>query len=160
MSVYADPSDVRLALSPGGDEADTGSAASLSDEDLNAALDDAMEEIDGKIRGRYSLPFTDVPPIVARVATDLAAFFATLTYRRGDPIQPGDPVLLRYNAAEALLTQIQKGMIDLDDTAVLAQGGQPVVANVLTGNLFDTDDFPVPPAFPVLTTPGFRHWPF
>jgi phage gp36-like protein len=160
MSAYTDVPTLRLALSPGGDETDVGSAASLQDRDLEAAIADATDEVDGKIRSRYSLPFDPVPTIIGRIATDIAGFLATLTYRRGDPIQPGDPVLLRYNAAEALLTQIQTGKIDLDATATPGPGGAPVVANVLTGNLFDTDDFPIPPAFPVLTTPGFRHRSF
>lgn len=118
MADYTDVPAVRLALSPGGDESDVGSAASLADSDLQAAVDDATDEINGKIGGRYSLPLviSPTPSILSRIARDIAAYFATLTYRRGDPIVTGDPVQLRYNAAESLLTQIQNGTIQLDPT--------------------------------------------
>lgn len=114
MADYTDVGAVRLALSPGGDGSDLGSAASLADPDLLSAVDDATNEINGKIAARYTLPIEPQPAILNRIARDIAAYFATLTYRRGDPILPGDPVQLRYNAAEALLAQIQAGTLVLD----------------------------------------------
>lgn len=120
MADYADVAAVRLALSPNGDATDSGSAASLADTDLQAALDDATDEVNGKISGRYGDPvsISPVPTILTRITRDIAAYFATLTFRRGDPILAGDPVQLRYNAAESLLTQIQNGTLALGaDTA-------------------------------------------
>lgn len=119
MTTYAAPADVRLVLSPGGDTTDVESAASLSDPDLQAAIQAAQDEVDGKISGRYPLPIaTPVPDILMRITRDIGAWGATLTYRRGDPIDPHDAVQLRYNAAEALLTQIQNGQLALGtDTA-------------------------------------------
>lgn len=115
MADYTDTGSVRLALSPGGDESDTGSAASLGDADLQAAIDDATDEINGKIAARYTIPFPDpAPTLLARICRDIASYFATLTMRGGDPVLPGEPILLRYNAAEALLAQIQAGTLVLD----------------------------------------------
>lgn len=116
MADYTDVAAVRLALSPGGDDTDLGTAASLDDADLQAAIDDATDEINGKIATRYQLPLSPVPTILNRIARDIAAYFATLTFRRGDPLVANDPVQLRYNAAEALLTQIQNGTLTLDST--------------------------------------------
>lgn len=113
MSDYADLTAVRLALSPGGDETDSGSAASLQDGDLQAALDDATNEVNAKIGAAYTTPVVPAPAILARITRDIAAYFAMLTYRRGDPPDVRDPVQLRYDAAEALLTQVQNGTVVL-----------------------------------------------
>lgn len=116
MADYTDVDAVRLALSPGGDNSDLGSAASLGDADLQAAVDDATDEINGKIATRYQLPLVAAPSILNRIARDIAAYFATLTQRGSDPIAATEPVALRYTAAESLLTQIQNGTIAIDPT--------------------------------------------
>lgn len=124
-ATYAVPTDVRLALSPEGDPADVGSAASLEDPDLQAALNSAQDEVDGKIGGRYTLPLTaPYPDILMRITRDIAAWLATLTYLRGDPLLATNPVQLRYNAAEALLTQIQNGTLSLG--AISTDGPDPM----------------------------------
>lgn len=144
---YTDPGTVRVALSPDGDDTDTGTAASMSDNDLNAAIQQADDEIDGKLFGQYVVPFTDTPPLVANIATTIAAYLATLTFRRGNPIDPNDPVRLRYNMAETALAQIMSGaitLIDVDVPPSPSAGGAPVVVNVLAGPLFNPSDYPVP----------------
>lgn len=131
---YTDPATVRLALSPGGDEADQGSAASLGDPDLLAAIADATNEVDGKLAGRYQVPFSDpAPDQVQTLTTDIACYLATLTARRGDPLLSGDPVLLRYTRAEQLLAQLQSGTMVLPG----ATGGSD--ANELMPVWTDTD---------------------
>ena len=39
---------------------------------LETALHEATSEIDAALRGRYRLPVTDVPPVLRRIAVDLA----------------------------------------------------------------------------------------
>lgn len=39
---------------------------------LNTALDEASSEIDAALRGRYRLPVNPVPPILRRIAVDIA----------------------------------------------------------------------------------------
>lgn len=155
MADYTDVSAVRLALSPGGDESDTGSAASLADADLQAAIDDATDEVNGKITARYPLPIAaPVPSILARICRDIAAYFATLTYRRGDPLLPGDPVALRYKAAEDLLTQIQTGMLSLGTDSIDGPGLSPIWPDPNSTTLYDGDNGPIDYP-PVLGGPRF-----
>lgn len=146
MADFTDVDAVRVALSPGGDDTDVGSAASLSDEDLQVAVDDSTDEINGKITARYGspLPFTTPPTILARISRDIAAYFATLTYRRGDPIITGDPVQLRYNAAEALLTQIQNGTIVIDAGNPSGEADLlPIFVDPSNTTLYDGDNGPI-----------------
>lgn len=143
MTAYATPTTVRVALSPGGDPTDVGSAASLSDSDLQDAIDEATAEVDGRIRGRYSLPFTTVPSLVSSITRDIAGYLATLTDRRGDPIPPGDPVALRYARAQTLLNQVATGALELDadpPTPAATSGSRPF-ANPYSGSLFGGETY-------------------
>lgn len=120
---YTDPATVRVALSPGGDDTDLGSAASLSDADLLAKISDATDEVDSKLGDRYTVPFTDpIPALVGTITTAISAYLATLTYRRGDPLVTGDPVVLAYQRAEQMLTQLQAGTMALPNQTT---GGDP-----------------------------------
>lgn len=163
MTNYAAPADVRLALSPDGDQTDVESAASLEDGDLNAAIQAAQDEVDGKIAARYQLPLVTVPDILMRITRDIAGWLATLTYRRGDPIDPHDPVQLRYNAAEALLTQIQLGTLALGTDVNDGPDLVPVFGDTSAGTvLFGVYDPPCGPEYPPITGryPGFYPYPY
>lgn len=52
------------------------------------------------------------PDIIQSITLDIAAYYATLSYRKNKPIEANDPVLLRYNDAIADLKAIQEGQID------------------------------------------------
>lgn len=149
---YTDPSTVRLALSPDGDQMDVGSAASLGDPDLAAAIADASDEVNARLGGMYAVPFTDpVPDLVVTITVAIAGYLATLTYRRGDPLLPGDPVGLRYARAQSLLGQLSTGAATLGATGsppAQTTGAAPVVTNALSGDLFTPADFPVPSRYP------------
>lgn len=128
---YASPDDVRSVLAPGRDT-DASTAASMSDGDLQAALDDAATEIDSRLRGRVATPLDPVPGIAKDVNRDIAAYLATLTFRRGDPLPPEDPVRLRYMRATGLLDRLAKGEIEIAETPA----SEAAVVNSYDGELF------------------------
>jgi phage gp36-like protein len=131
---YTTRDEVRLALSPDGDVTDEGSAASLADNDLDDAVADAQAEVDGKIGGgRFNA--ATVPELVQNLTRDIAAYLATLTHRRGDPIDPNDPVQKRYDRAQSLLAGIQSGKIELSGEPE-ADSVDATIANVYEGDLF------------------------
>lgn len=145
---YTDPDVVRLALSPGGDDSDVGSAASLDDPDLEAAISDATDEVNAKLAGRYAVPFADpAPDLIKTLTTAIAGYLVTLTYRRGDPLLTGDPVLLRYTRAELMLAQLQSGAMILDpgSTSPAPDASEliPVYANPACTTLLDTRNPPL-----------------
>lgn len=148
---YTDPDAVRLALTPGGDQTDKGSAAGLADPDLQSAIQDATDEVNAKLSGRYTVPFGDpVPDLVATITVSIAGYLATLTYRRGDPLDPAHPVALRYQRAEQMLTQLQNGSATLSgvSTPPSSSVSEAVVVNELDFDYFTPGDFPIRPAEP------------
>ena len=147
---YCLPSDVRLALASDGDPSDLSSAASLDDVTIQAACDEASSEIDARVSGRYTVPFQPdpisgtIPPLVLAIARDVAAYLATLTFRKGQPMLPTDPVLLRYTRAQMMLTQIQTGAATIQQPS--DDGQEPssttaTVVNQYVGNLFQMEEF-------------------
>jgi phage gp36-like protein len=84
---------------------------------LGRALLDADAEIDGYLATRYSLPLASTPPVLARLASDLAR------YRLCDDKAP-EAVRLRYEDAVRLLKAMAHGDVQLAGiTPVLAAGG-------------------------------------
>ena len=149
MTSYVTPTELRQILSPDADPtADTSSASSMSDAELQEAIDEAQTEVDAKLAARYTVPFSSIPPIVEKLTRDIAAWLATLVFRRGDPIDPNDPVQLRYNRAQANLLSIQSGKTELTTTTgpVSEDTAVPEVVNQFDGDLFTPDDFALGPA--------------
>lgn len=118
----------------------------MDDDAIELQIRDAQTEVDGRLRGRYSVPFGSwpgCPELIHNVVVDTAAYLATLTYRRGKDLTPNDPIVLRYNRARDLLKCIANGDVDLDtggdgDTpAPMTAGGlgapiNPVGSDLLT----------------------------
>jgi len=76
---------------------------------LQQALDDASAEIDGYLSGRFTLPLTDVPQVLNRLACDVAIY--RLQSLR--PIHDLADARLRYDDAIAMLTQVANGELAL-----------------------------------------------
>lgn len=140
-AAYAAVQDVRLALSPDG-LADAATAASLSDAELADALSEAQSEVDARLAAHYPTPFPagQVPVIVTAATRDIAAYLATLTFRRGEPLAPGDPVALRYQRALALLQDASRGIVELPAGPTSSPSQQVTVINAYEGTLFTLDD--------------------
>lgn len=156
-SYYVSPDEVRLILA--GSENNSGTAAGLSDADINEAITEAQQEVDGRLSDKYTTPFTSPPAIVVSITKNIAAYLATLTYRRGNPIQTTEPIALLYTRAQNLLAQIVSGAFPLqsptDGSDEAATG--PAVSNPTDGDLWSENDFRLiqQPGFSSLTTPIF-----
>jgi phage gp36-like protein len=71
---------------------------------IQRALDDATAEIDSYVGMRYPLPLTEVPPLIKRLACDIAR------YRLYDDAAP-EEVRARYDDAVSVLRKIAAGQI-------------------------------------------------
>jgi len=97
---------------------------------LQQALDDASAEIDGYL-GRFTLPLTDVPEVLNRLACDLAIY--RLQSLR--PIHDLADARRRYDDALAMLSKVASGEMTLgigadgNETAI-AQGAEEVIGPV------------------------------
>lgn len=85
---------------------------------LGRALADADAEIDGYLASRYNLPLPTVPPVLARIACDIAR------YRLWEDIA-SDDVRRRYEDARRLLEAISKGVVSLGLPANLPEAQKP-----------------------------------
>jgi len=98
---------------------------------LQQALDDASAEIDGYLAGRFTLPLTDVPEVLNRLACDVAIY--RLQSLR--PIHDLADARRRYDDALAMLTRVASGEMTLgigadgNETAI-AQGAEEVIGPV------------------------------
>ena len=127
---YCAPADVRQVLAPDGDAShDTATAASLSDAELLVAIADASAQVDASVGESYPTPFDPVPVLVRGLTRDVAAYLATLTYRRGNPLADDHPVALRYARARALLTDIATGRLSIEAGTVENSGAW--IVNIL-----------------------------
>jgi phage gp36-like protein len=76
---------------------------------VNNAIQDADEEIDGYLRGRYTLPLDTVPNLVKKISVDIAIY--NLYTRKSENVP--ETREKRYANAVKLLKQINQGLITL-----------------------------------------------
>jgi phage gp36-like protein len=95
---------------------------------LGRALADADSEIDGYLATRYTLPLPSTPPVVNRLACEIAR------YRLFDDGVP-ETVRVRYQDAVSLLKRLSSGEVQL-------AGISPVVVAGGTGNAVATRTAP------------------
>lgn len=77
---------------------------------VNKAISDAGEMIDGYLRARYALPLSPVPGLISTLACDIAVY---RLYARKVKLTPPEGVSERYKNALKQLEQIQKGGMTL-----------------------------------------------
>lgn len=87
---------------------------------VDQALDDAMAEIDIYLSNRYKLPLDPTPPVIKRVACDIAR------YRLYDNAAP-DEVRKRYEDATRLLRSLADGVTSLGLPGIVEPNGQVVI---------------------------------
>ena len=88
------------------DDANPGLGGSVNEEIVDEVIDESSVLINGRIRGRYSLPFSDVPPLLNKICIDLSIY--NLAQRRG---WLDDSMEKRYSNAMKLLEMIAEGDI-------------------------------------------------
>jgi hypothetical protein len=135
----------------------------MSDDLLNSACLRASAKISssiGQIYGTDSSGATiPVPEVIQQLTLSVAAYFATLSYRKNKPLDARDPVQLLYNDALLDLASIQKGANDPDPQPVSVGAARGKVINtvppaltpydsgtVLTRGRVEEDDYPYPGA--------------
>jgi phage gp36-like protein len=143
---YAIADDVRAAVTRDPEQT-TGTAATMSDAQLELAIRAAQAEVDAALRGRYTVPFPPpIPFLVWQITVDIAAYRATLRYRQGKDLTQADPVALTHQVARQLLGSISAGKSDLDigDGATVEEstaGGVRPARQPYGGQMFGMSDF-------------------
>jgi hypothetical protein len=116
---YTTPDLVRQTLT-GEDDEEGGTAATLSDDQINYEINGARADVDAALRETYLLPFDSpddsaVPLLIKQITTDIACYGADLNYRKGREYDNQNmPVPLRYQRATQLLENLRTGTITLD----------------------------------------------
>lgn len=146
--MYSSPADVRFALTPGGDENDQTTASSFEDAQLNDAIKEADGHIDTYLSAFFQVPQDpDLPDVavypVRAWSRDIAAYLATLTYRKSSDLDPDDPIRLRFRFVMDVLEKIADGKLKpnlppVDPGNDTAQGA--FVYNINNFRLFDWSD--------------------
>jgi phage gp36-like protein len=90
---------------------------------LQQALDDASAEIDGYLGGRFTLPLTDPPEVLNRVASDIAMY--RLQALR--PLHDISDARQRYEDAIAMLSKVAAGELTL---GIAADGNETAISPV------------------------------
>lgn len=99
-------------------------ATTVSVAPITQALSDASAEIDGYIEGRFTLPLTDPPAILTRLATDIA-MYRMQTLR---PLHDLEDARKRYEDAVAMLAKVAAGELTL---GLAADGQEPPIAGAV-----------------------------
>ena len=92
---------------------------------VDKAIADSGELIDGYLRGRYTLPLAPLPGLITTLSGDIAVY---RLYARRVKITPPEGVSERYKNALKLLEQIQTGKVALGADALSASGITPAMS--------------------------------
>jgi len=179
---YSTPAMVRLALVPDSDggqpdsASPTHTAADLSDGTLIDAIAEADSTIDSYLNARYAIPVAvieagnphgydgvagAIPHPVDFLSRTIAAYLATITFKKSQDFADTDPIVRRYKAAMDLLNQIAAGKVNLNlpentgDSSAIAVGQ---AYNPYVGTLWDVTDFDLSPAWSPALDAGWRGW--
>lgn len=160
MGTYCVVRDVRLALTPSADAENKETAANLPDWQIEDAILEAEGVVNTHVLARYTIPVVEVtenvdgtdetfvvaPSPIRGWARDIAAFLATLTFRKNKDLGKDDPIRLRFMWVMQMLTDIRDGKMNLPGgvfpPATDANATEGVfVENLYTGTLFGPEDF-------------------
>lgn len=160
QALYCAPGDIRQVLT-GLNQG--GTAAELQDVQLNAAILRASAKVSAWCGQQYGIDgggnAIPIPGTIFAWTAGLASYYATLTYRKGKPLDKEDPVSALYDDVVADLTAVSKGLIDPDPQTAdqgVSQGGRGRVINKIprvfspensgtslsTGGRITTDNWP------------------
>lgn len=110
-------------------------ASVIDDVPVTRALGDADALIDGYVGKVYRLPLSAQPPVLTKVACDVARY-----YLHGKAAEKDGPVERAYSEAAAWLKDVSKGLIALDTEGVApAQAGGGSVKASAPNRVFTRD---------------------
>lgn len=123
-TLYASVADLRNVMS--GTDSGTGTAAQLTDAQLELALYSASNRVSVYAGNVFdsSVPQADPPPILHDLTLDLAAFWAWKTYLKGKAMPPDHPAFIAYQNAMQMLNDVRDGKIDLGPGVAPGVGDQ------------------------------------
>lgn len=102
---------------------------------VERALSDAAAFVDGYIGKVYRLPLSAQPPMLTKIACDVARY-----YLHGKAAEKDGPVERAFKEAEAWLKDVSKGLVALDAEGVApAQAGGGSVKASAPGRVFTRD---------------------
>lgn len=139
-TVYGTVTDLRNIL--GGTDSGTGTAAQLTDEQLQLALQMASNRVSAYAGSVFdgSTPQAVPPPLVITLTYDLAAFWATKTYLKNKVITEQHPVHIAYKDAMQILKDVRDGKVRLDPDVPGSPGEETgVVINRIPAIFSDED---------------------
>jgi phage gp36-like protein len=84
-------------------------ASTVDDTVVGRAIADAEALIDGYLAKRYALPLAEIPPILTRMACDIARFFL-----HGKAAEKDGPVDRANTAAISWLRDVSRGVVELE----------------------------------------------
>lgn len=90
-------------------------AYQINQDQVDRAIADATATIDGYLAGRYPLPLPEIPPVLLRLACDMARYFL-------HDRSPLEEVTERYKEAVRYLEKVAAGSVTL---GITAQGERP-----------------------------------
>jgi hypothetical protein len=110
-TLYASVADLRNVMS--GTDSGTGTAATLTDAQLELALYSASNRVSVFTGNVYdsSTPEATPPAILHDLTLDLACFWAAKTYGKYKAIEPQSPIYIAYMNATQMLNDVRDGKI-------------------------------------------------
>lgn len=128
-------------------------AADFTDAQLSDAIAEADAMIDSYIGGYYAVPVAQVsnatPHPIDFWSRNLAAYYATLTFRGSMDFTDTDPINRRYKDTLAALQAVSQGKMRLQlpqNTSGNSATEPGAAINPYEGELWTPDDFSVSPA--------------
>lgn len=110
-------------------------ASTIDPTPIDRALADAAALIDGFLAKSYRLPLATIPPILVKIACDIARY-----YLHGKAAEKDDAVSRGYSEANRWLENVSKGLVTLEAEGVAApQAGGGTVKASAPGRVFTRD---------------------
>ena len=161
---YSTVADVRLVLDATGDPADQESPNPTDDDSFTDAITQADGEVDLYLSARYTVPVTSSSPAAEPVRTwsrVIAAYNIYMSWHKGQPIDPNDPMRLRYARVIGLLQAVAAGTFDVPGlTVTTVTGSFAAAVNQYQGNFWPNSILQPVRSYPYPEgTWGMDEWP-
>lgn len=135
MGKYTDSADIRKLFR------EVDSVPSFTDEDIEFYIRFAESEVDAKIATRYTLPFSQTPPVIRSIATEKSLIKVLDRFFTGQTEGENDWRNVRKKECDALLKDIVDGKMTLVDSAGAVIGARDDIHGILSSTSEYTPTF-------------------